>query len=344
MLYKLENIVKNYNGRTVLEVDSLVIESGKIYTLLGPNGAGKTTLLKILAFLDRPSSGLLQFNDKTTTWDNKLFELRRQVVLLDQSPIMFSGSVGANVAFGLKIRGGGREERIERVRAALRMVGMERFIEYEARGLSGGETKRVALARALVLRPRVLLCDEPTANVDRENQEIILDILARSNKESQTSIIFSTHYLSQSNRLADATLILQNGQLVSGFQENVFRARVKETRNGMAVLRINGQQELALPMQMCMHVKDHLRLEVDAAQIQLYTDAPEENEEGLILTGSIQGMVKDGALVRIQVDAQMTLNVLITDSQYDKARLTLGQKLRLYIPYRSINVRPSSYE
>ena len=89
------------------------------------------------------------------------------------------------------------EARRQRIEEALELVGMEKFADYAAQGLSGGETKRVALARALVLQPDVLLCDEPTANVDNENQEIILNIIERINRERKGSIIFSTHYLSQ---------------------------------------------------------------------------------------------------------------------------------------------------
>ena len=102
--------------------------------------------------------------------ENDLLELRRQVVLVDQSPLLFTGSVAKNVEFGLRMRKIPAAERKKRVIEALELVGMAGFIEAEAHRLSGGETKRVALARALAVGPQVLLCDEPTANVDSENQ------------------------------------------------------------------------------------------------------------------------------------------------------------------------------
>ncbi len=134
---------------------------------------------------------------------------------------MFTGSVWKNVEFGLQVRKVPSKARRRRIEKALELVGMEGFADYDARGLSGGETKRVALARALVLEPEVLLCDEPTANVDNENQEIIINIIERINKERKGSIIFSTHYLSQAQRLADHTLLLQNGTLSNIVNYNV---------------------------------------------------------------------------------------------------------------------------
>jgi len=216
MLYELESVKKIFASRTVLDLDRLELEQGKIYTLIGPNGAGKTTLLKILAFLDRPSSGRMIFRGQPVKMSEQhLQSLRRQVVLLDQNPILFSGTVRKNVEFGLRIRKMERRKREQRTKEMLALVGMEEFIDFDSRGLSGGEVKRVALARALALSPEVLLCDEPTANVDAENQEIILDTLERINRQKGRSIIFSTHYLSQGQRLAHHTLLLQNGVVSS---------------------------------------------------------------------------------------------------------------------------------
>ncbi len=214
MLYKLENLKRNFGSRTALDLECLEIEQGKIYTLIGPNGAGKTTLLKILAFLDRPEAGRILFRGQPVKMSEQhLHGLRQQVVLLDQNPILFSGTVKKNVEFGLRIRKIPRHERLQRVKEMLHLVGMEEFMDFDSRGLSGGEVKRVALARALALSPDVLLCDEPTANVDVKNQEIILDTLERINREAGCSIIFSTHYLSQGQRLAHHTLLLENGVL-----------------------------------------------------------------------------------------------------------------------------------
>jgi len=215
MLYEADELTRRFKGRQVLNLEHLEIEPQKIYGLIGPNGAGKTTLLNLLAFLDRPTTGSLQFRGQVVSYGNQqLLKLRRRVVLVDQYPILFTGSVWKNVDFGLKVRGISKKIRAHRVEQVLELVGMEEFRQADAHKLSGGETKRVALARALAIEPEVLLCDEPTANVDENNQEIILKILRRINRDKQTSIILATHYLAQSRRLADHTLTLEYGRFV----------------------------------------------------------------------------------------------------------------------------------
>jgi tungstate transport system ATP-binding protein len=214
MLYKADVLTKVFKGHTVLNLEHLEIERHKIYALIGANGAGKTTLLNLLAFLARPTSGCLQFCGQDVIYRRQhLLDLRRRVVLVDQYPILFTGPVWKNVEFGLKVRGVSKKLRERRVEEVLELVGMQEFRLADAHKLSGGESKRVALARALVIDPEVLLCDEPTANVDEENQEIILGILERINAENRTSIIMATHYLAQSRRLAHHILMLEYGML-----------------------------------------------------------------------------------------------------------------------------------
>lgn len=214
MLYEADTLTKVFNKRQVLNIEHLALEKHKIYALTGPNGAGKTTFLHILAFLTQPTSGKLSFcNIEVKSDQQNLLAVRRRVVLVDQYPILFTGSVRKNIEFGLKVRGVSRKLCEKRVDEVLELVQMRDFLLADAHKLSGGESKRIAMARALAIKPEVLLCDEPTANVDVENQKIILNILQQINSEQKTSIIMSTHYLSQSRDLAHHTLILDNGCL-----------------------------------------------------------------------------------------------------------------------------------
>ena len=214
MLFEAAQLTRIFKGRTVLNLKQLRLEKEKIYALIGSNGAGKTTLLNLLALLDRPTTGQLHFCGRAVQYNRQsLLNLRRRIVLVDQYPILFTGPVWKNVEFGLKVRGISKQLRRKRTEEVLALVGMEEFLPADAHKLSGGESKRIALARALIIEPEVLLCDEPTANVDAANQEIILKILARINREKQTSILLATHYLSQSRCLAHHTLLLENGAL-----------------------------------------------------------------------------------------------------------------------------------
>lgn len=183
---------------------------------MGANGAGKTTLLNILGFLDPPDSGRIQFYSNPVQFaEPALQSLRKRVVIVDQHPILFTTTVYKNLDFGLKIRKIPKNDRTRRIAEALEMVGMQDFSQAPAHRLSGGETQRVALARALALWPEVLLCDEPTANVDEKNQDIILRILRETNTLKGISIIFTSHDRAQALSLAQEVLLLDHGRIVS---------------------------------------------------------------------------------------------------------------------------------
>ena len=215
MLYHLSGLKKYYDGRTILDIDSLAIEEEKIYALLGPNGAGKTTLLNILSFLDMPSSGKIFYRKREIRFaENNFQALRKEVVMVDQHPILFTTTVYKNVEFGLNVRKIPKKKRIRIIEETLDLVGMRDFIQAPAHRLSGGETQRVALARALAVSPSVLLCDEPTSSVDVENQKIIIQILKDINAQKNISILFTTHDKSQVSSLAHHRLHLDRGKLV----------------------------------------------------------------------------------------------------------------------------------
>ena len=336
MLYSLENVKKVYGSRAVIDIGELAVEAGKIYTLIGPNGAGKTSLLKILAFLDKPTEGRILFQGTPVSYrKNHLTELRRSIVLLDQSPIMFSGSVVKNIEFGLRVRKVPKKEREARVDEILEKVGMSYFRNIEARNLSGGETKRVALARALVLQPDVLLCDEPTANVDNENQEIILDVLGQLNKERTCSVIFSTHYLSQAQKLADHTLLLQHGSLSDITSENIFRFEVVGRRDGLNICQLNGQLSLLLPDAMVSQKKGTTKLHLNPRRIQL--DPPElQVGEGNVVAGHVAELRQDRGRVQLTVNIGVLLRVEQPLAEYLRLRPVLGQKVNVCIPHGAI--------
>ncbi len=333
MLYKLEKLKRVRGSRTILSIDDLEIDAGKIYTLIGPNGAGKTTLLKILAFLDKPNGGILHFKENQVVFSEKyLHDLRREVVLLDQTPILFTGTVRKNVEYGLKIRKIPKDTCCKRVDEMLALVGMEKFAEYDARGLSGGEVKRVALARALAPRPSVLLCDEPTANVDRENQEIILNTLAQINSEEDTSIIFSTHYLSQGQRLANHTLLLQNGSLSDLENDNIFRSTIIKQSGSDTLCQLTGQLFIQLPSTQLPADAVQVKMHIDPRSIVIGPD-DENMEHGSYFDGHIHSLAHESGDVRVVIDIGVELTILLSLEQYLKKPVSLAKKQKVFIPY-----------
>jgi len=203
MLYVLSKITRKYGSRTVLDIPLMEIE-------------GKTTLLNILGFLEVPTTGDILYRSKTVNFsESSLQNLRREVVMIDQHPILFTGTVYKNVEFGLKIRRISQKKRGIIIEETLDLVGMSAFVQAQAHRLSGGETQRVALARALAVSPEVLLCDEPTSNLDVENQTAIINTLKQINEQRKTTIMFTTHYMYQVSSLAHHTFFLDHCKLTA---------------------------------------------------------------------------------------------------------------------------------
>lgn len=213
-IYRLDSIRKCYGSNVALDIEELTIAEGRLYTLTGANGAGKSTLLSILAFLAPPTSGEVFYGGKRVVRDpDSIVEYRRKVTLLHQSPYLFGGTVYDNVAFGLKARGIQGETRQRRVDKALDEVGLQGFHDRKARELSGGEAQRVAMARALVLEPEVLLLDEPLANIDRGTTGLLETVIA-SLPLRGTTVVLITHDPDQPDRLNGESIVLEGGKVV----------------------------------------------------------------------------------------------------------------------------------
>jgi tungstate transport system ATP-binding protein len=212
-IYQLKDVTKAYNGRCVLQVDRLDIRRGEIFALVGPSGAGKSTMLRLLNFLEPPTSGRIRFLDAEFSTSRPMpLKLSRRVTTVFQRPLLLNRSVRANVSYGLRLRG--RRDSAHQIEAALEQVGLGDLARQRARTLSGGEAQRVALARAMVLRPDVLLLDEPTANLDPYNVGLIENIARALNRERETTLILVTHNVFQARRLAHRVALLLEGQVV----------------------------------------------------------------------------------------------------------------------------------
>ena len=199
-------------GDFCLQIKQLRLETGKLYALQGENGAGKSSLLQILALLLQPQRGRLQFAGQTVNYKTNALRLRRQITLLEQNPLLFSGTVEQNLEFGLKLRGISGRERHQRIEQALETTGLQGFNQRSTAKLSGGEIRRVALARALALRPKLLLLDEPTANLDVAQVAALERFLVGLPQQGITLVI-ATHDSPQPQRLGGEIICLRDGQL-----------------------------------------------------------------------------------------------------------------------------------
>ncbi|NWF77200.1 MAG: ABC transporter ATP-binding protein [Chloroflexi bacterium] len=223
-LIELVGLSHRYGSREVLKGLNLSIGKGEVFAVIGPTGAGKTTLLRIIDLLEVPSAGEVYFDGKRVPGSRKQrLEIRRRMSFVHQKPQVFNLSVYDNVACGLRWRGEEKHRIAEKVDLILKMVGLEGYKNRNARTLSGGEAQRVALARSLVLEPEVLLLDEPTANLDPVSSAKIEQVISYVARQHNTTMIMSTHDMSQGRQLADRIGVLIDGRLVqTGNADDIF--------------------------------------------------------------------------------------------------------------------------
>lgn len=333
MLYQLKNIIKAYDGRAVLDLKHLSLQKGKVIGLLGPNGSGKTTLLEILAFLLPPTSGEIWFKqEKVNSNMGRLMKLRRKVVLVQQHPILFTTTVYKNIDFPLKIRNTPKIRRSEIVDELLELVGMASFRNAGAHTLSGGQTQRVAIARALACSPEVVLLDEPMSSVDVENQITIERIIREINQIKGISVVFTTHDVVQTSRLADDTIFLLEGKVAKSIYENIFSARIETGTGDHKIctlpngLRFKVQSEKSGP----------LRISIAPGELILSANIPTAAEN--TVKGKIIQLNEERIHVRALVDAGVPLNVLIPKELFNRHDMGIGDDVWVTCPVESIDI------
>ena len=317
-----------YDDREVLSISHLSFEKGKIYALVGPNGAGKTTLMLILSLLLRPTSGTVSFHGVEITEGNRRRH-QRGISMLFQDPILFHTTVARNVGYGLRIRHIGERERETRIKECLEMVGLAGFGERKTGELSGGEAKRVAVARALAIRPELLLLDELTANVDESNAQILESIVRSLSKETKTTIAFSTHDRNQAYRLADEIVTLLDGKVAPFTLENIFRGKIVHDAEGTWF--DTGRVRIFLPIH-----KEAKAVYIDPKHIVISL-TPFDSSARNRLEGRIDTIATNGDWVRLQVSAQEPLQVLITQKSFFELGLNIGKQV--YLTFKSSAVQ-----
>lgn len=195
-----------YDGGPLLERVSLHVPSGERVALVGPSGSGKSTLLRIIAGLVRPDAGTVCWNSADLA---RVPTHRRPFGFVFQDEQLFPHrDVAGNIGFGLEMRRMARAERAARVRELLSLVGLDDFGERDVTTLSGGEAKRVALARALAPRPELLLLDEPLTGLDRDLHDRLADDLRAVLATTGVTAILVTHDLDEAARITDRTVRL----------------------------------------------------------------------------------------------------------------------------------------
>jgi tungstate transport system ATP-binding protein len=207
----VENVSMRYGESSVLKSVGAEFSPG-VTALMGPNGSGKSTLLRICALIEEPTAGSVRFMEEGSELPHEM-SLRRRVTMVLSRGGIFNSSVCSNAAYGLRLRGLKGAELRERTHAILQRVGLLDKTKQNARSLSAGETQRLALARAMVIGPDVLLLDEPTASVDEDNSVIIEGLISGLKQPGGPLVIMATHDRQQAERLSDRVITLRKGKI-----------------------------------------------------------------------------------------------------------------------------------
>ncbi len=215
----MKRLRKSLEDTLVLKDIDLKVRLGEVMGLLGPSGSGKSTLLRCLNRIIEIDSGEIIYKGK----DLKDFvpeELRKEVVLVPQESVMFSGTVFDNVAYGPSLQG---EVDKKHILNCINDAGLDlKFKDRDARKLSGGEKRRVALARALALKPEVLLLDEPTSGVDPKRKEKVEKSILRFSKKRDLTVLLVTHDVDQAKRVSDRIANLRDGSIRGVYESEEF--------------------------------------------------------------------------------------------------------------------------
>jgi len=206
----------------------LEIEQGEFVCIVGPSGCGKSTLLHLLAGLDRPTTGEIRVDGNIVQGPGT-----DRILIFQELGLFPWLTVRQNVEFGLKMAGMPRAERKDRARVFLRLVHLSHFEDHYVHQISGGMKQRVALARSLALRPKILLMDEPFAALDAQTRDMLHDELERLWKETSPTIVFVTHNVREAVRLGDRVLLMsfRPGRIKSQFEVALPRPRHVEDQD-----------------------------------------------------------------------------------------------------------------
>jgi tungstate transport system ATP-binding protein len=335
-IYQLElkGVIHRYEGREVVSVDYLPIEKGRVYAFVGPNGAGKTTLLHIMSLILRPDQGEVFFEGaQVGRAESERIRVRRSTTVVLQNPYLFNTTVKANVEYGLKARGVEKRERERRVGEALELVDLSGFASRRARQLSGGEAQLVALARGLVLNPSILFLDEITANLDVKHVGQLERVIRDINRSRGTTIVMTTHILSQAYRLADRVLSIFKGRIVPSGMYNLFTGKFRH--DGKEFLFDTGRIRIHVAQEIKRMDKGYISInpeDIIVSKERLFSSARNSFQ------GKITKIIEQNGTVHLEVEAKETFRVQITKISFHEMGLTLGTKVFLIFKASSVHV------
>jgi tungstate transport system ATP-binding protein len=335
-LMRISEFAKEYDAQQngfLLDIPSMAFEKGSVYGLVGPNGSGKTTLMNCLSLLEEPSRGDIFFKGEKVVRSN-MHDIRKHLTMVMENPYIFGTTVFKNITSGLRCRGINKNTYPETVTTVLGKVGLGGFENRFAPELSAGERQRAAIARALVLKPELLLMDEPFSNVDKRNINGIENLIRSLRKEEDITTIFSTHDISQAYRLSDHVISLVDGKIIDSSLENLFDGMIGDD-NGSQTAKISDRISIAVvsdirgPAHVCIPPEDIL-----------LSFGPIDSSARNSFKGIVKKIRIDRQTVKIytDIDHGIELISLITRKSFDSMKLSVGSDIYVIFKTTSVNV------
>lgn len=347
----IENLSKRFGQTLVLNSVSFAVEDHELFFLLGPSGCGKTTLLRAVAGFNSPDSGRVQFGDRLM---NGIPPHQRNAGMVFQNYALWPHlTVSENVAYGLEVRGMKDQEKRQRVAEALAIVQMEPYAERAPNQLSGGQQQRVALARALVIRPDVLLLDEPLSNLDAKLRLEMREEIRRIQAQTRITTLYVTHDQKESLSLADRIAVMHAGTIQQiGEPRAVYRSPANrfvadfmaETNWLTAQVQANSPSELLLQCEFgLLHAKPHpgfrpgdqVRVGFRPESVQVGT----HETNGFSTTVAQISYLGETEQYTLQLSPRVTLKAIELDPQEIRR---LGQRLPVHIAPHNLLVFPEA--
>ncbi|HTX60982.1 MAG TPA: tungstate ABC transporter ATP-binding protein WtpC [Methanobacterium sp.] len=347
-MIKIENLSKDWKEFKINGIN-LEIEQGEYFVILGPSGSGKTMLLELIAGLWYPDSGKIYINNKEIT---QLPPEKRGVGFVYQNYMLFPHkTVFENIAFGLNIRKVDEKEIKARVEEMAELFGISHLTHRLPRTLSGGEQQRTALARALIIRPKILLMDEPLGALDRKTRDDLIDEMKDLHEKVDTTFIYVTHNFDEALALADRIAIMKNGNISQvGNTTEIFRRP-----SDMFVADFVGVENIIKGV--AKNDGEKLTL-IDTGNISIYstelkrgnvhiTVRPEdiilsaskvETSARNVFNGKITQIVDTGAIIKLTVDVGEPFIVFLTRQSFIEMELNIGKPIWAFFKATAVHM------
>jgi tungstate transport system ATP-binding protein len=345
-------------GQKVLDVPLLQVHPNEVLMVIGPNGSGKTTLLLCLASLLKPATGTIAYKGKLVTDSKHVLELRRRLAVVFQESLLLNSTVWDNVTLGLRLRGVKGDEVRTRARKWLDRFGIADLARRQARMLSGGEGKRVSLARAFVLQPEILFLDEPFNALDSPTRQSLLEDFESVLRETRVTTVMVTHDRNEALALADRVAVLMNGAIsqlgvpgevfgspvdeeVAGFVQagNILHGTVTSQSEGLALIDIGGYQLQAVS-DLAAGTRVTAYLQYEDVTVGLPSAEPAPTSARNQLMGSIVRAFPFGSLLKVTMDCGFTLAAVITRRSWEDLRLEAGREVIASFKASSVHLIP----